>query len=872
MRCQTYTSTFLGNFLKYSHSASVLRCIEHGTLARLWTVIATHLVSSTSLLPVRAGVLRLISNHLVQLSPSPHSIQTVFLAVIHGAAHLRAGSSTAQPDDALSVELNRALRVLVPLLTQPLAAEVLPSIVKAVATMPNEAVEEESSSTARLHRTLLWCLQCTTAAATAFLGRTSASISRFSSAPAYTYEVTACRAALLVSDPAVCQAFASLSTSAEAASSSHSSTAVVGIPDASFAMSSSRPAHHSSCDIETKRTLEVLWAVSLEALVENDVRDPTAHLCLTCSALHTYAIAVWNTAKSEEKVLPSSSLAANLLEQLRTTGELELAHDMPGEAGADPMRLILLVDTALILVHYLKGHNLDDKLVLTLVPIVKLAVQCLRKHCMGEAAVKVLSSKRASTQIPSSLVADSSSQYESLKVARVRDWNTLAQVLGRPLWERCLQLVCLAGVALVDSKDTTKEESRRAVIGSFVTLMAEATPEASVAIILQLPGLVQTLLPSSALKSTEPRATATHPDASAVLWLKPFFAWALPELRNGAIVSRQPCIAFVIGLLARLCCTPGIWKLTAGTCPRPVLLRPPDSLSSISDALDSGSKMGASTGEASRWKPFNIFWQQVAPSVHATTEAAKSDLVRALAAVLRHATRQQLEAPAPKLSDAVQIHWSLMLESTTSPSLRATLAHEASVLFTSGSKVLSLLENGACAATQGSPVVESGALTQGGFLHQLGENFSQTAGTSSGGSTVSGFTNGQEYLAVALGTLASSIDFSAIPIVEGRKLLLWSVTRLLDLWSAPHVPIHQRLGAYHQLEGLPSVVMQHLDKVSNVCRLMRLYTSNAIDLVLGTVRVKISWNLIFMVLGTERRRIHAREGQLFGNVARSSVA
>jgi len=812
MRCQTYTSIFLGNFLKYSQSASVQRCIEHGTLGRLLTVAAAHHVSDTTLLPVRAAVLRLISNHLVLLSPSPHALQSVFLAILHSAAHLRAGPSAAQPDDAISDELNRALRVVLPLVAPSLANELLPSILLAVGTVPSASIEDGSFSITRLHSTLLWCLQCTTAAASVLVGGISASIFLLSSAPVYAYEVMACRTAMMVSDSTICQAFVKLSTSAEVATSLNSSSTVAASQNVSSINLPSLPTTiFAPCKVETKRALEFLWALPSEALVANDARDEIAHLCLTCSALHAYAIAVWKT-KSEHLAPPASSIAAKLLVQIRTTGELELAHDMPGEVGADPVRLSLLVDTALILVHYLNCRHFENELSLYLAPIVKLAVQCLRKHCKGELAINKSSCKRSSTQIPSSLMT---LQDEPLKIAQLRYWNILAHVLARPLWERCLQLICVAGVALVESKDSAKDEARRAVIGSFVTLMADATPETSVAIVLQFPVLVQTLLSSSAVYSTESYAAATRPDASSALWLKPFFTWALPELRNGAITSRQPCIAFAVGLIARLCCIPDFWKLTVGTCPRPVLHQLPELIMSFG-GLETGRRLSAGTGEASRWKPFNIFWQQVTPSVHATTEATKADLVRALAAVLRHATRQQLEAPAPKLSDAVQIHWSLMLESTTSSFLRATLAHEASVLFTSGSKVLSLLENGACAATQGSPVVETGALTQGGFLHQLGENFSQTAGTSTCGNVANEAVSGQGFLIVALGALASSIDFSAMSTAEGRKLLLWSVTRLVDIWSAPDVPIQHRLDAYHQLEGFSSSAMHHLDKVCEI--------------------------------------------------------
>jgi hypothetical protein len=541
---------------------------------------------------------------------------------------------------------------------------------------------------------------------------------------------------------------------------------------------------------------------------------------LTCSALHTYATAAWFAGTPRSAPLASSA-AALLLAQLRAAGELELAQTLPGGAGADHTRTSLLVDVALVLTHWLPGHVSREALLPFVHPSVKLAVQWLRKHCKGEAAASDAST-RASTQVPCSLMADSSTHDDTPKAAQLRRWNACAHTMARPLWERCLQLVSVAADALVDASNTAKVEGRRDVVGSFVALMADAHPAASVAMILQLPVLVQTLLNSSPRghQTATPRAAAVvsadpRDSSSAPTWLKPFFAWALAELRTGPFPSRQPAAAFAVGLVARLCCTPGVWGLKVGTCPRPLLLRPTGLQGHGSGALDLGSSPAGGAAEAARWKPFAIFWQQVAPSVHGTAEAAKADLARALAAVLRHATRQQLEAPASELSDAVQVHWSLVLEPHTPPLLRATLAREASVLFASGAKVLSLLENGACAATQGSTSVDTGALTQGGFLHQLGESLSQVSGTAmTARVAASGATShSRGCLTVALGALAASIDFSDTHAAEGRKLLLWAVARLVDQWSAPEALPQQRLDAYRQLEGLPSAAAQQLDKV-----------------------------------------------------------
>lgn len=165
---------------------------------------------------------------------------------------------------------------------------------------------------------------------------------------------------------------------------------------------------------------------------------------------------------------------------------------------------------------------------------------------------------------------------------------------------------------------------------------------------------------------------------------------------------------------------------------------------------------------------------------------ARAELVAAFAAVLRRASRADLELCAGTVSPLVQAHWHLLTDHAQSPALlRRTLAREAGVLVAS-SGVLSLLDNASCGATQ--PELDfSHALTPAGFLvhlegslaaadHGQGEDSEPLPLSPSSSSSSPASAAG--CVLAAMGSLARGVDVGG---PGGRALLVWVVLRLVKV-------------------------------------------------------------------------------------------
>jgi hypothetical protein len=139
----------------------------------------------------------------------------------------------------------------------------------------------------------------------------------------------------------------------------------------------------------------------------------------------------------------------------------------------------------------------------------------------------------------------------------------------------------------------------------------------------------------------------------------------------------QLCAAYSAGLLARLFCNPKVWTIGKGLCPRPVLVK----------FGDPSPGMLSVTNTAERWKYFELFWNIVNMKSSALLDATRSELIRSLSAIVRHASRQSMDSQAPTLPHILREHWRLLLQSKTPYLLRATLAEETGVLIADGSKV-----------------------------------------------------------------------------------------------------------------------------------------------------------------------------------------
>jgi hypothetical protein len=404
------------------------------------------------------------------------------------------------------------------------------------------------------------------------------------------------------------------------------------------------------------------------------------------------------------------------------------------------------------------------------------------------------SSSATATAFPSG--SSSTSSTSSANEVLFDGWCFMRQALTMPLWEKCLHLMCVASDALIDDDDA---RSKDGIVSEVVTIMAMINENhVLLKFLSQIPRLVESLMRSNS--------------SDSVKWLKKLIKRLLLLLKseNNTTTSSssssetvgssansevQVTAAYVLGLLSRLCCNPpNTWTFEAPSgCgspsgPRPIKLVSKKNKVVVVGGVDKDEGL---TVPIERWKYFEDYWGELSTPSTIICDAAKCEIVKSFVAVIRHTPSNVLESQAPMLSRLLQLHWHLLFDNKVSPMLRITLAQEASVLVTNGAKVLYLLENATCVATQTSmkgDEDESDSLLQCVYLkhiedavnhdyfllHALG---SITRGI---GSEVAAAAAAANNSSSALSSLSSSLSSSS---TQSEHLILWTVLRLTSIWS-----------------------------------------------------------------------------------------
>ena len=231
-------------------------------------------------------------------------------------------------------------------------------------------------------------------------------------------------------------------------------------------------------------------------------------------------------------------------------------------------------------------------------------------------------------------------------------WNALAQTITRPLWERCMQLLCLAG-GCASQVFTSKQGSS---LPSIFDMFTSATSPAIIIMSARVPILINMYF----------RRRKCFPYMNELV--SSFIA-----IMESSVPEVQGCIAYSLGLLARLWCNPGLWDLDHGVCPRPKY---------ISGGVDSSFQYSVEKQKqiSSRWDDFKSFWSLASNGNVALCAAARSEILRAYTAISRRALPSILESRADEFLQIMQMHWTLLLDARTSCLVRFTVATEAGVM------------------------------------------------------------------------------------------------------------------------------------------------------------------------------------------------
>lgn len=247
----------------------------------------------------------------------------------------------------------------------------------------------------------------------------------------------------------------------------------------------------------------------------------------------------------------------------------------------------------------------------------------------------------------------------------------LAQDLARPLWDRCLRLTATACDALLGAPP----DSAARLHQSFVDILDRAPEPDRLKLLAQLPLFLETLMRARGgggdLAGGGARASSGGAPAGGLLCDSKWFA---AKLRQGGPES-QACAAYAAGLVAKLVCAPGAWRLCPGLCPRPLLLRPRPALL---------APHAADPLPPERWRFLEALSKEVASG--AVEGGVRAELARGLVGALASAPRAALAARADTLPRAAARIWRFLLDPAT-PALRMALASEAGALTCDGAKV-----------------------------------------------------------------------------------------------------------------------------------------------------------------------------------------
>jgi hypothetical protein len=242
------------------------------------------------------------------------------------------------------------------------------------------------------------------------------------------------------------------------------------------------------------------------------------------------------------------------------------------------------------------------------------------------------------------------------------NWNTTAQILSRPLWERCLQLVCWAGW-LAPTEQPALKAVHEDTVQPLLSILTKASEPALVLMLVQLPILISTL-------------ARDKKELSGTTWWNGT-AECLSSIMTTGGTEAQVSAAYGLGILARIGCNPGAWGIEHGSCPRPT----------HSKQLCQGYDSTYPTPSIKRCSVYleflKPFWR-LASRAGTLSVAAQSELLRVFAIIIRRVPASAIQEREGQISHLLELYWSLLLDSQSPRLVRFVLATEAGALFTGG--------------------------------------------------------------------------------------------------------------------------------------------------------------------------------------------